>query len=86
MTKWSNFLTNRIIFVLKHKLSPCLQQRLPQVYGKIYIHITGGVVMENFILYTIFICFNLVSTQNCCSKRIIISGPECRTNTIEGNS
>ena len=45
---------------LKHKLLPCLQQRLPQVYGKMYIHITGGVVMENFILHNIFICFNFV--------------------------
>ena len=60
MTQWSNFLTNRIIFVLKHKLSPCLQQRLPQVYGKMYIHITGGGVMENFILCNIFIYSNLV--------------------------
>ena len=60
MTQWSNFPTNGIIFVLKHKLSPCLQQRFPQVYEKMYIHITGGVVMENFILYNIFICFNLV--------------------------
>ena len=59
-TQLSNFLTNRIIFVLKHKLLPCLQQRLPQVYGKMYIHITGGVVMGNFILYIIFISFNLV--------------------------
>ena len=32
---------------------PCLQQRLLQVYGEMFIHTTDGMVVENFILYNI---------------------------------
>ena len=53
MTQRSNFLSNRINFIHRHKLSPCLQQRLLQVYGKMFIHTTDGIVVENFILYNI---------------------------------
>ena len=54
MTVWSNFLNNRINFIHWHRLLPCLQQRLLQVYGKMFIHTKVGIVMENLIVYNMF--------------------------------
>ena len=53
MTLRSNFLSNRINFILRHKLLPCLQERPLQLYWKMFIHTTDGIAMENFILYNI---------------------------------
>ena len=39
-----------LIFI-GHKLLPCNLQRLPQVYWKMSVFITGVVVMENIYLY-----------------------------------
>ena len=61
MTQWSTFSQYRINFSLWHKLSPCIQQRLLQVYGKMFTLITDGIVVENFILYD----FNLISLGLC---------------------
>ena len=49
----SNFLINRINLFFGTNLSPCLLQRLFQVYGKMFIHATDCIVVENFILYNI---------------------------------
>ena len=55
MTQWSNFLNKQNKFLLQHILLPFLQQRLLQVYRKMSMYITGGVVMENFNLYYIVV-------------------------------
>ena len=57
LTLRSNFLSNRINFIHGHKLLPCLQQRLLQVYRKMFIPITDDNVDENFILYDIIFLF-----------------------------
>ena len=48
----SNFLNDRINFILKHKLSSC-HQWLLQVYWKMFTYTTDGIFVENFILYNI---------------------------------
>ena len=70
MTLWSNFLNNRINFILKHKLLPCHQQRLLQVYWKMFTYTTDGIVVENFVLYNIlcviqFVLFYYCSIYSC---------------------
>ena len=47
----SNFSSTELIFILKHKLLPCLQQRFLQVHGKMFTFTTDGIVVENIILY-----------------------------------
>ena len=63
LTLTSNFPSNRINFIHRHKLLPCLQKRPLQVYGTIFIYTTDGIVVENFILYNIMcvilFCFSL---------------------------
>ena len=61
MTLRSNFLGNRINFILRYKLLPVLQQRLLQVYWKMFIHTTDGIVVEDFILYNIMCVIQFVS-------------------------
>ena len=58
MTQRSNFLVNRTIIYLMHKLSPGLLPRLHEMCGKILYFITGGIV-ENIILHKI-ILFNFI--------------------------
>ena len=57
VTLRSNFLINRINFIHGHKLLPCLQQRLLQVYRKMFIPTTDDNVVESFILYDIIFLF-----------------------------
>ena len=59
MTLWSNFLKNRINFVLEHMLSPCHQQRLLQVYWKMFTYRTDGIVAENFIFVILYMNYSL---------------------------
>ena len=47
------FSKNRINFLLEHKLFPCHQQRLLQVYWKTFTCTTDGIVVEKFILCNI---------------------------------
>ena len=72
MTQWSNFLTNRINFILEHKLLPFLQHRLLQVYGKMFTLITDGIVMEIFIqiYYFNIALFDTIVFQQCCTKMV----------------
>ena len=60
MTLRSNFPNNRINFILWHKLLPCLQQRLLQVYGKMFIHTTDGIVVEILFIIILIVWFNLI--------------------------
>ena len=69
MTLWSNFLQNRLNFVLEHKISPCHQQRFLQVYWKMFASTTDGIVVENFILCNIlyilqFILFCFINSYS----------------------
>ena len=47
----SDFSLTELIFVLEHKLLPFLLQRLPHMNGKMFTFTTGGIVVENIILY-----------------------------------
>ena len=47
-----------LIFIW-HKLLPCHLQKLPPVYWKMSVYITGGVVMENIDLYNIVVQINI---------------------------
>ena len=50
----------RINFILKHKLLPCHQQWLLQVYWKIFTYTTDGIVVENCLLYNIMCVIQFV--------------------------
>ena len=60
ITLWSNLLNNRINFSLKHKLSPCHQQKLLQVYWKMFTYTKNGIAVENFVLYYILCVIQFV--------------------------